>query len=305
MTDHSTSFSPEATTIAFIGLGVMGRPMAANLRKAGYRVRGYNRTASRADELVALGGYRPSDVADAVDGADVVITMLPDSPDVTDVLLGDGGVLDLVRPGTVVVDMSTIEPSVSRRVAERAAQQGCAALDAPVSGGEQGAVDAALSIMIGGDEATIARVMPIFEAIGRTIVHVGPSGSGQTVKAANQLIVAGNIELVAEALVFLEAQEVDTTAALAVLRGGLAGSTVLARKGTSMIERHFEPGFRIALHDKDLGIYLGAARDARTATPVGALLGQLMAAANAEGDGGLDHSALFRLVERMSGRADR
>ncbi|MEY9853517.1 2-hydroxy-3-oxopropionate reductase [Leifsonia sp. EB41] len=305
MTDHTNPLSAEATTIAFIGLGVMGRPMAANLRKAGYRVRGYNRTSSRADELVALGGYRASDVADAVDGADVVITMLPDSPDVSEVLLADGGVLDLVTPGTVVVDMSTIEPSVSRLVAERAAERGCAALDAPVSGGEQGAIDAALSIMIGGDEATVARVAPIFQSIGKTLVHVGPSGSGQTVKAANQLIVAGNIELVAEALVFLEAQEVDTTAALAVLSGGLAGSTVLARKGTSMIERRFEPGFRIALHDKDLGIYLGAARSARTATPLGAVLGQLMATANAEGDGGLDHSALFRLVERMSGRADR
>jgi 2-hydroxy-3-oxopropionate reductase len=305
MTHPTAPFAADSTSIAFIGLGVMGRPMASNLRKAGYRVRAYNRTASRADELVALGGYRASSVADAVDGADVVITMLPDSPDVRDVLLADGGVLDLVTPGTVVIDMSTIEPGVSRRVAERAAERGCAALDAPVSGGEQGAIEATLSIMIGGSEATIGRVMPVFEAIGKTIIHVGPSGSGQTVKAANQLIVAGNIELVAEALVFLEAQEVNTTAALAVLGGGLAGSAVLARKGASMIERRFEAGFRIALHDKDLGIFLSAARCARSATPLGALLGQLMAAANVQGDGGLDHSALFRLIERMSGRADR
>ncbi|WP_431246455.1 2-hydroxy-3-oxopropionate reductase [Leifsonia xyli] len=305
MSDRTTPFVPDSTTVAFIGLGVMGRPMASNLQKSGYQVRGFNRTASRADELVELGGYRASTVADAVDGADVVITMLPDSPDVRDVLLDDGGVLDLVDPGTVIVDMSTIEPAVSRQIAARAASHSCVALDAPVSGGEQGAIDATLSIMIGGDEDSIARVAPIFEAVGKTIVHVGPSGSGQTVKAANQLIVAGNIELVAEALVFLEAQDVDTTAALAVLGGGLAGSTVLARKGASMIERRFAPGFRIALHDKDLGIYLAAARAARTASPLGAVMGQLMAAAHAEGDGGLDHSALFRLVERMSGRADR
>jgi 2-hydroxy-3-oxopropionate reductase len=244
MTNHRTSLTPAGTTIAFIGLGVMGRPMASSLVRAGYQIRGYNRTASR-------------------------------------------------------------EPSVSQLVAARAAERECAALDAPVSGGEQGAIDATLSIMVGGEEETVARVAPIFEAIGRTIVHVGPSGSGQTVKAANQLIVAGNIQLVAEALIFLEAQKVDTTAALKVLSGGLAGSTVLERKGTSMIERRFEPGFRIALHDKDLGIYLSAARSARTATPLGALLGQLMATAYAEGDGGLDHCALLRLVERMSGRADR
>jgi 2-hydroxy-3-oxopropionate reductase len=175
-------------------------------------------------------------------------------------------------------------------------------LDAPVSGGEPGAINAALSIMVGGSADDFEAAKPVFDAVGKTVVHVGPSGSGQTVKAANQLIVAGNIELLAEAIVFLQAYGVDTDAAVKVLGGGLAGSAVLNQKAQKMIDRNFEPGFRIDLHHKDLGIVTAAAREAAVVTPLGALVAQLMASARANGDGGLDHCGLFRGVERLSGR---
>jgi 2-hydroxy-3-oxopropionate reductase len=199
--------------------------------------------------------------------------------------------------------MSSIRPDVARSIGAQAESRGLRFLDAPVSGGEQAAIDGTLSIMVGGPADVVADASPVLQHLGQTIVHVGPVGAGQTVKAANQLIVAGNIELLAEALVFLEAQHVDTEAAISVLEGGLAGSTVMTRKARTMVARQFAPGFRIALHDKDLGIFTSAARSARTATPLGAVLAQLMSAAHAQGDGALDHSALFRLVERLSGAA--
>ena len=175
-------------------------------------------------------------------------------------------------------------------------------LDAPVSGGEAGAIEASLSIMVGGAAEDFAAARPVLDAVGKTIVHVGPAGSGQTVKAANQLIVAGNIQLLAEAIVFLEAYGVDTDAALEVLGGGLAGSTVLNRKGASMLARKFAPGFRLALHHKDMGIVTSAAREAGVVIPLGAVVAQLVAAMVARGDGGLDHSGLLKLVEELSGR---
>ena len=288
-------------TVGFIGLGIMGLPMAANLSAAGWDVIGHSRTRAKVDQLVARGGRAAADVAAAVGEADVVITMLPDSPDVEEVALGPGGILDSARPDTLFIDASSIRPDVARSVAARAEDRGLRFLDAPVSGGEQAAIDGTLSIMVGGPVAVFAEATPLLSDIGKTIVHVGPVGSGQTVKAANQLIVAGNIEVLAEALVFLEANHVDTEAAISVLEAGLAGSTVMNRKARAMVGRRFAPGFRIALHDKDLGIFTSAARTAGTATPLGAVLAQLMSAANAQGDGDLDHSALFRLVERLSG----
>ncbi|MFI5086324.1 MAG: NAD-binding protein, partial [Actinomycetales bacterium] len=188
------------------------------------------------------------------------------------------------------------------RLAKEAADHGIKPLDAPVSGGEQGAIDGVLSIMVGGGKADFDAAADVLNAVGRTIVHVGPSGSGQTVKAANQLIVAGNIALLAEAIVFLEAYGVDTTAALKVLGGGLAGSKVLEAKGQKMIDRSFDPGFRLSLHNKDLGIVTSAAREAGVAIPVGALVAQLVGSMVSQGDGGLDHSGLFKLVEQLSGR---
>jgi 2-hydroxy-3-oxopropionate reductase len=187
-------------------------------------------------------------------------------------------------------------------LAESAAQHGLRLIDAPVSGGEPGAKNATLSIMVGGSEDDFASAKPLLETVGKTIVHVGPSGSGQTVKAANQLIVAGNIELLAEAITFLQAYGVDIEAAVKVLGGGLAGSAVLDQKAPKMLQRDFEPGFRIALHHKDLGIVTAAARGAGVVTPLGAVVAQLMASAVANGDGGLDHSGLLRGVERLSGK---
>jgi 2-hydroxy-3-oxopropionate reductase len=253
---------------------------------------------------VAAGGRRAADVAEATRGADVVITMLPDSPEVSDVVLGPDGVLANASSGLLFIDMSTISPQTAQRVAAAAAERGVDALDAPVSGGEAGAIEGVLSIMVGGADDAYARATPVFEALGTTVVHVGPAGSGQLVKAANQLVVAGTIELVAEAIVLLEATGVDAAAGLKVLGGGLAGSTVLHRKGAAMLDRKFQPGFRIDLHHKDLGIMLAAAREAGAVVPLGALVAQLMAAVRAQGDGGLDHSALLRGVERLSGRDD-
>jgi 2-hydroxy-3-oxopropionate reductase len=200
--------------------------------------------------------------------------------------------------------MSSIRPDVSVQVAKAGKDAGLRVLDAPVSGGEIGAIEASLSIMVGGEPADFEEAKPLLDAVGKTVVHVGPAGSGQTVKAANQLIVAGNIALLAEAIVFLEAYGVDTDAALEVLGGGLAGSTVLNRKGAGMLAREFQPGFRLALHHKDLGIVQSAAREAGVVIPLGAVVSQLVAAMVARGDGGLDHSGLLKLVAELSGRSD-
>lgn len=290
------------TTVAFIGLGIMGGPMAANLVKAGFDVVGYNRSPDKVAALVDAGGRGVDSAAEAARDADVIITMVPDSPDVEAVTTGEDGIFANARKGALYIDMSSIRPDVAVRVAEAGRAAGLRVLDAPVSGGEAGATEASLSIMVGGDAADFEAAKPVLDAVGKTIVHVGPAGSGQTVKAANQLIVAGNIELLAEAIVFLEAYGVDTAAALQVLGGGLAGSTVLNRKGTGMLAREFAPGFRLALHDKDLGIVTSAAREAGVVIPLGAVVAQLVAAMVARGDGGLDHSGLLKLVSELSGR---
>ncbi|GAA4549877.1 2-hydroxy-3-oxopropionate reductase [Pseudonocardia xishanensis] len=294
-------------TIAFIGLGIMGGPMAGHLVDAGHDVVGHNLSRLAVDVLVERGGRAATDTADAVREADVVITMVPDSPDVESLVFGsdrgDDGILANAKPGTLHIDCSTIRPDVARRIAEAERERGIRPVDAPVSGGEPAAVEAALSIMVGGAAEDVEAARPLLETVGRTVVHVGPAGSGQTVKAANQLIVAGNIQLVAEALVFLEAHDVDTESALAVLQGGLAGSTVLARKGAGMRARTFAPGFRIDLHHKDMGIVTTAAREAGVAIPLGAHVAQLVASLRAQGHGGLDHSALLKQVEELSGRA--
>ena len=288
------------TTVAFIGLGIMGGPMAANLVKAGFDVVGYNRSPEKVKELVEKGGRGAEDVASAVREADVVITMVPDSPDVEAV---SAEIFAGAREGTLYIDMSTIRPDVAVRVAEAGREAGVRVLDAPVSGGEAGAVEGSLSIMVGGSAEDFADARPVLDAVGKTIVHVGPAGSGQTVKAANQLIVAGNIQLLAEAVVFLDAYGVDMRSALEVLGGGLAGSTVLARKGDGMLAREFKPGFRLALHHKDMGIVTSAAREAGVTIPLGAVVAQLVAAMVARGEGALDHSGLLKLTAELSGRS--
>lgn len=291
------------SNIAVIGLGIMGLPMAKNLLAAGHAVTGYNRSSERIDALVAAGGQGASDIAEAVAHADVIVTMVPDSPDVAAAVRGDEGVFAHAHKGALWIDASSIRPDIAKELAEEAVAHGLRALDAPVSGGEQGAIDAALSIMVGGTEEDFAAALPVLEAVGKTIVHVGPAGAGQTVKAANQLIVAVNIQALSEAIVFLEAFGVDTDAALTVLGGGLAGSKVLQQKGQKMLDRDFTPGFRLALHNKDMGIVTAAARQAGITIPLGAHVAQLVGSAVQQGDGGLDHSGLFKLTSALAGRS--
>lgn len=297
--------SDDLPKVAWIGLGIMGSPMSENLIRAGYDVTGHTLEQEKIDRLVAAGGRGAGSIAEAVRDADVVITMVPASPQVEAVAYGPGGVLANARPGALLIDMSSITPQTSVDLAKRAAEKGVRVLDAPVSGGEAGAVEAVLSIMVGGERDDFEAARPLFEALGKTIVLCGPHGSGQTVKAANQLIVAVNIQACAEAVVFLEKSGVDPSAALDVLNGGLAGSTVLTRKKDNFLKRDFAPGFRIDLHHKDMGIVTDAARAVGAALPVGAVVAQLVASLRAQGDGGLDHSALLRSVERLSGQPVR
>ncbi|MEV0580632.1 2-hydroxy-3-oxopropionate reductase [Streptomyces sp. RTGN2] len=288
--------------VAWIGLGIMGSPMSENLIKAGYDVTGYTLEQDKVDRLAAAGGTGASSIADAVKDADVVITMVPASPQVEAIAYGSEGILENAKRGALLIDMSSITPQTSVDLAKNAAEKGIRVLDAPVSGGEAGAIEAVLSIMVGGERADFDAAKPVLDALGKTIVLCGPHGSGQTVKAANQLIVAVNIQACAEAVVFLEKSGVDLAAALDVLNGGLAGSTVLTRKKDNFLNRNFAPGFRIDLHHKDMGIVTDAARNVGAALPVGGVVAQLVASLRAQGDGGLDHSALLRSVERLSGQ---
>jgi 2-hydroxy-3-oxopropionate reductase len=288
--------------VAWVGLGIMGSPMAENLIKAGYQVTGYTLEADKLQRLADAGGTAAASIAEAVKDADVVITMVPASPQVEAIAYGPEGILDNARRGALLIDMSSITPQTSIDLAKAAGEKGIRVLDAPVSGGEAGAIEAVLSIMVGGQQDDFDAAKPVLDALGKTIVLCGPHGSGQTVKAANQLIVAVNIQACAEAVVFLEKSGVDLNAALDVLNGGLAGSTVLTRKKDNFKSRNFAPGFRIDLHHKDMGIVTGAAREAGVAIPVGALVAQLMGSLRAQGHGSLDHSALLLQVEKLSGR---
>jgi len=286
------------TRIGFIGLGIMGAPMAAHLATAGHQVIGHIRRPEAGQRLIAAGGTTATSIADTVADADVVITMLPNHPEVEQVVLGPDGVITRAPDNALLIDMSTIRPETAIRIADL----GIRSLDAPVSGGQAGAENATLAIMVGGDADDVAYARPLFEVLGKTIVHVGPHGAGQTVKAANQLVVGGIYALVSEAIVLLEASGVDPVAGLDVLAGGLAGSRILDLKRASMINREFTPGFRVDLHHKDMGIAIDAARQADVALPVTGLVAQLMAAARAMGYGQLDHSALLRVVESLSGQ---
>jgi 2-hydroxy-3-oxopropionate reductase len=291
------------STVAFVGLGIMGAPMAGHLLRAGHDVIGINRSQPAVSRFLASGGRTASTLAEAVSQADVIVTMVPDSADVEALALGAGGIYAAARPGALHIDCSTIRPDVAARLAAEGAAKGVRVIDAPVSGGEVGAGNATLSIMVGGEVADVTAAMPILQTFGQTVVHVGAAGAGQTVKAANQLIVAGTIGLVAEAIVFLEAHSVNVEAGLKVLAGGLAGNRILDVKSANMVKREFVPGFRIDLHHKDLGIVLSAAREAGVVVPLGALTAQLLAAARAAGHGDLDHSALLLTIDQLSGGA--
>jgi len=288
-------------SIGFIGLGIMGAPMARNLVRAGFAVTGFDLDAEAVASLAADGGKPAGSIAEVVRGADIVVTMLPADQHVETAVLGEDGVLAHIEPGALLIDFSTIRPETAQKVA--AAATGSRVLDAPVSGGQQGAVDGALSIMVGGAEADFAAARRVFDAVGRVAALVGPAGAGQVVKAANQLVVGGTYALVAEAILLMEASGVDASAGLDMLAGGLAGSRILELKRGSMLARDFTPGFRIDLHHKDMGIVLDAARQAEVALPFGFQVAAYVQAARAQGLGDRDHSGLLAVAEQLSGRS--
>jgi 2-hydroxy-3-oxopropionate reductase len=287
--------------IGFIGLGIMGRPMARNLLAAGFPLTVYSRSDGPVDELVEAGAARAAGPAAVAEASDITITMLPDTTDVEQVLTGGGGVLEGAASGSLVVDMSSIDPGPTRVMADAFAAKDVAMLDAPVSGGEKGAIDAALSIMVGGTDDAFARATPVFEALGKNIVHVGPSGAGQVCKACNQLVVAATIEAVAEALLLAERSGVDAAKVREALLGGFAGSKILEVHGQRMLDRTFDPGFRIRLHRKDARIVEGAAAEAGSPIPSFAVVTEQLQKAVDAGDGDRDHSGLFAELEREAG----
>ena len=284
--------------VGFIGLGIMGSPMARHLLEAGFPLTVHSRSPAPVDALVSDGAVRATSPSEVAGVSDVVITMLPDTPDVEHVMLGDDGVAVGAPAGTLVIDMSTIDPGPTRAIAEQLGKHGVEMLDAPVSGGERGAIDGALSIMVGGPDGAFTRAQPILQAMGKNIVHVGPSGAGQITKACNQLVVAATIEAIAEALVLAERSGVDPAKVREALLGGFAGSKILEVHGQRMLDRAFEPGFRARLHRKDARIVLDAARAADSPIPafqvVAAQLDRLVDEADR---GDLDHSALFTLLD--------
>lgn len=290
-----------AQKIGFIGLGIMGKPMVRNLLKAGYAPTIYNRSRPAMEELSRAGatvGSSPKDVA-AVSG--VVITMLPNSPDVEAIVLGTNGVLEGAKPGTIVIDMSTISPLVSRKIYEEAKKGGVAALDAPVSGGEKGAIEGTLSIMVGGDQEIFDAVVPIFQTMGKTITYMGPAGAGGFTKLANQVIVAINLTAIGEALTLGAKAGLDPERLIQALSGGMAGSRCLDMKGPRIIERNFTPGFKTDLHYKDLGLIMEAAHALQVPLPTTAGVQELFSALRVKGRGALDHSAVITILEDLAG----
>jgi 2-hydroxy-3-oxopropionate reductase len=288
-----------ADAVGFVGLGIMGKPMAENLIEAGYDLFVYNRTREKSEELEgAQVAGSPKKVAEQ---SDIIITMLPDSPQVEEVLAGEDGVFEDVKDGALIVDMSTISPVVTEELSEKAREHGASMLDAPVSGGDVGAIDGTLSIMVGGSEEDFERARPLFEVMGDTVTHVGPVGTGQVVKAANQIVVALTIEAVSEALVLGSKGGVAPEKILDVLGGGLAGNKVMEVKREKMLDHSFDPGFKVELHHKDLGIALAAGREYGVTLPVTAVVEQMLQDLITNGRGDRDHSALLTLVEESSG----
>jgi 2-hydroxy-3-oxopropionate reductase len=292
-----------AQVIGFIGLGIMGRPMAKNLLKAGYPLIVHSRSRGPVDELVAAGAKAGTSPKDVAGRCDVLITMLPNSPDVELVALGKDGIIEGARRGLVFADMSTISPIVSRKVGEALAARGVTMLDAPVSGGEKGAIDAALSIMVGGDKATFDAELPIFQAMGKTITLLGPLGMGGFTKLANQIIVAVNLTALAEALTLGKKAGLDRELLLTALGGGLAGSRCLEQKKPNYIAGTYNPGFKVDLHFKDLGLIMEAARSLGVPLPATAVVQELFSALRVKGGGGLDHSGIITLLEDLAGVA--
>ncbi len=289
-----------AEKVGFIGLGIMGKPMAKNLMKAGYELVLYNRTLEKAEELAEDGAEVAVDPREVAENSDIIVTMLPDSPDVRNVVVGENGVLEGIKNGSLLVDMSTISPVVTEELATKVKERGASMLDAPVSGGDVGAEEGTLSIMAGGSEEDFERAKPLFDAMGQTVTYVGPTGAGQVTKAANQVVVALTIEAVSEALVLGSKGGVAPEKILDVLSGGLAGNKVMEVKREKFLSHEFDPGFRSELHHKDLGIALAAGREYGVVLPVTAIVDQMLLAMKKKGWGGEDHSALLRIIEDLS-----
>jgi 2-hydroxy-3-oxopropionate reductase len=287
--------------IGFVGLGIMGKPMAHNLIKAGYPLVVHNRSQRAVKELAGEGATAARSPKEVAERSDVVITMLPDSPDVHQVVLGSKGVVEGVRHGMLFVDMSTIAPATAREVYAALKAVKVQSLDAPVSGGEVGAKQGNLSIMVGGETEAFERAMPIFKIMGKNIVHIGDAGAGQVTKACNQIVVALTIQAVAEALMLAKRSGVDPAKVREALLGGFAQSRILELHGQRIIDSAFEPGFKIRLHRKDLGIALQTGRDLSLPLMSTAQVAELMNALIARGNGDLDHSALALLLDQMGG----
>jgi len=287
--------------IGFVGLGIMGRPMARNLSKAGFSLVVHNRSQGAVEELVTAGARAAGSPEEIARQAEVIILMLPNSPDVELVALGPRGLIGGVRAGQTVIDMSTISPIVSQKVGAALAEKGVRMLDAPVSGGEKGAIEGTLSIMVGGDAAVFEEMLPILQAMGKTITRLGPLGAGGFTKLANQIIVAINLTALAEALTLAAKAGLDIELTLKALGGGLAGSRCLDQKTPNYLAHEFKPGFKIDLHYKDLGLIMDAARALGVPLPTTAVVQELFGALRVRGGGGLDHSGIITLTEGLAG----
>jgi 2-hydroxy-3-oxopropionate reductase len=290
-----------AHVIGFIGLGIMGRPMAKNLLKAGHSLVVHNRSRAVVDELGREGAKVATSPREVAAQSNVLITMLPNSPDVEEVALGKNGIIEGARAGLLYADMSTISPIVSQKVGAALAAKGVKMVDAPVSGGEKGAIDAALSIMVGGDKAVFDALLPIFQVMGKTITLLGPLGAGGFTKLANQIIVAVNLTALGEALTLAKKAGLDREQTLTALGGGLAGSRCLEQKKPKYVSGTYNPGFKIDLHYKDLGLIMDAARALGVPLPATAVVQELFSALRVKGKGGLDHSGVITLLEDLAG----
>jgi 2-hydroxy-3-oxopropionate reductase len=287
-------------TIGFVGLGIMGRPMVKNLLKAGHTVVAYDSYTAKLDDSVADGAERAASSADVGARASIVITMVPDGPQVEQAVLGPGGVLEGVKAGSLIIDMSSINPAVSQKVGAACAAKGVEFLDAPVSGGEPKAIDGTLAIMVGGDAAVFAKAEAILKCMGSSVLLTGPVGAGNITKLANQIMVACNIAAMGEALVLATRCGLDPEVVFNAVKGGLAGSTVLNAKAPMVINRNFKPGFKIHLHQKDLRNALQTAEANHVYLPFTALVQQMLSALIADGKAELDHSAIVTAIEKMS-----
>lgn len=298
----SRSVESVPSVVGFIGLGVMGRPMAKNLLKRGFKLVVHSRSRGPVDDLVSAGAAAASSSADVARQTDRIITMLPDGPDVEQVLAGGDGVFAAVQRGTIIADMSTIAPATARRLAGEAASKGAVLLDAPVSGGEIGAIDGTLSIMIGGDAGAIETFRPIFEGMGNKekIIRIGDAGAGQICKACNQLVIGGTLAAVGEAFALARKSGVDPAKVRAALMGGFAASRVLEVHGQRILESNFKPGFPARLYRKDMKIVIDALNETHTPAPVTALVQQLLSALLAEGREKDDYSSLGTVIGRLA-----